>query len=137
MSMLHEQALRDLMQRSTADLHAPGGVAAGIAARHRRRTVRRRALGLAVTGAAADFAARGSVNMIIAPNCADRIKLSASNRSEAVPYFAQRPWQDLPVCIDADLATFQSSCAGALCTTVEVRAAMPRKERALCVLQAS
>jgi hypothetical protein len=89
------------------------------------------------TGAAADFAARGSVNMIIAPNCADRIKLSASNRSEAVPYFAQRPWQDLPVCIDADLATFQSSCAGALCTTVEVRAAMPRKERALCVLQAS
>ena len=42
MSMLHEQALRDLMQRSTADLHAPAGVTAGIAARHRRRTVRHR-----------------------------------------------------------------------------------------------
>lgn len=56
MSMLDEQALRDLMQRSTADLHAPAGVAAGIAARHRRRTVRRRALGLAVTGAAAGTA---------------------------------------------------------------------------------
>lgn len=56
MSMLHEQSLRDLMQRSTADLHAPAGVAAGIAARYRRRTVRRRALGLAVTGAAAGTA---------------------------------------------------------------------------------
>ena len=56
MSMLDEQALRQLMQRSTADVHAPAGVAAGIATRHRRRTVRRRALGLAVTGAAAGTA---------------------------------------------------------------------------------
>ncbi len=56
MSSLDEQDLRTLMHNSTRDLHAPAGVGAQIASRHRRRTARRRALGVAMTGAAAGTA---------------------------------------------------------------------------------
>ncbi len=53
MPMLDEQVLRELMHRSTGDLHAPDAVTARVVSRHRRRTVRRRALGAAMTAAAA------------------------------------------------------------------------------------
>jgi hypothetical protein len=56
MPSLDEQDLRDLMRNSTRDLHAPAGVGAQIVTRHRRRTARRRVLGVAMTGAAAGTA---------------------------------------------------------------------------------
>jgi hypothetical protein len=56
MPMLDEEALRQLLRRSTSDLHAPAGLGAEIATRHRRRTTRQRALGVAATGVAAGSA---------------------------------------------------------------------------------
>jgi hypothetical protein len=56
MHSLDEQALGELMRSSTGDLHAPAGLAGRIVTRHRRRALRRRALGVAVTGAAAGTA---------------------------------------------------------------------------------
>ena len=54
MPAIDEEILRDLMRRSTGDLHAPSAVTADIVASHRRR--RTRALGIAVTGVAAGTA---------------------------------------------------------------------------------
>jgi hypothetical protein len=56
MPTIDEDTLRDLMHRSTSDLHAPSAVAAGIVASHRRRRTRNRVLSLAATGAAAGTA---------------------------------------------------------------------------------
>ena len=57
MSELDENFLRDLMHRSTDDLHAPSAVAAAIVGRHHRRHVRNRVLGVTATAAAAGLAA--------------------------------------------------------------------------------
>jgi hypothetical protein len=59
---IDEDILRELMHSSTADLHAPSTVTAGIISCHRRRRVRNRAMSVAVTGAAAGtvFALVGS-----------------------------------------------------------------------------
>jgi len=51
-----EEALRQLLLRSTSDLHAPAELGAEIATRHRRRATRHRALGIAATGVAAGTA---------------------------------------------------------------------------------
>jgi hypothetical protein len=51
-----EDIVRELMSRSTDDLHASSAVTAGIVRRHRRRRLRNRALGAVVTGAAAGTA---------------------------------------------------------------------------------
>ncbi len=56
MPSLDEQTLSELMRSSTGDLHAPAGLAGRVITRHRRRALRRRALGVAVTGAAAGTA---------------------------------------------------------------------------------
>ena len=56
MPTIDEDTLRDLMHRSTSDLHASPAVTAGIVASHRRRRARNRVLGLAATGAAAGTA---------------------------------------------------------------------------------
>jgi hypothetical protein len=56
MPTIDEDTLRDLMHRSTGDLHASPAVTAGIVATHRRRRHRNRVLGLAATGAAAGTA---------------------------------------------------------------------------------
>jgi hypothetical protein len=53
MPVIDEEVLRELMHRSTGDLHAPPGVAAGIVTRHRRHRRRVQALGIAATGVAA------------------------------------------------------------------------------------
>jgi hypothetical protein len=53
MPVIDEDVLRELMHRSTADLHAPAEVAAGIVTRHRRHRRRVQALGVAATGVAA------------------------------------------------------------------------------------
>ena len=56
MPTIDEDTLRDLMHRSTSDLHASPAVAAGIVASHRRRRTRNRVLSLAATGVAAGTA---------------------------------------------------------------------------------
>lgn len=56
MPTIDEDTLRDLMHRSTSDLHAPPSVTAGIVASHRRRHTRNRVLGLAATGVTAGTA---------------------------------------------------------------------------------
>jgi hypothetical protein len=56
MPTIDEDTLRDLMHRSTGDLHASPAVTAGIVASHRRRRNRNRVLGLAATGVAAGTA---------------------------------------------------------------------------------
>jgi hypothetical protein len=56
MPTIDEDTLRDLMHRSTSDLHASPAVTAGIVASHRRRRNRNRVLGLAATGVAAGTA---------------------------------------------------------------------------------
>jgi hypothetical protein len=56
MHSLDEQTLSELMRSSTGDLHVPAGLAGRVVTRHRRRALRRRALGVAVTGAAAGTA---------------------------------------------------------------------------------
>jgi hypothetical protein len=56
MPTIDEDTLRDLMHRSTSDLHASPAVTAGIVAGHRRRRNRNRVLGLAATGVAAGTA---------------------------------------------------------------------------------
>lgn len=53
---LDEDILRDLIHRSTDDLHAPAAIGAGIVSRHRRRRLRNRALSVAATGAVAGTA---------------------------------------------------------------------------------
>jgi hypothetical protein len=65
MPVIDEDVLRELMHRSTDDLHAPAGVAAGIVTRHRRHRRRVQVLGIAATGVAAatavGLAASGAV----------------------------------------------------------------------------
>ena len=53
---LDEDILRDLIHRSTDDLHAPAAIGSGIVSRHRRRRLRNRALSVAATGAVAGTA---------------------------------------------------------------------------------
>ena len=53
---LDEDILRELIHRSTDDLHAPAAIGAGIVSRHRRRRLRNRALSVAATGAVAGTA---------------------------------------------------------------------------------
>ena len=53
MPIIDEDVLRELMHRSTDDLHAPSGVAAAIVTRRRRHHRRVQALGIAATGVAA------------------------------------------------------------------------------------
>jgi hypothetical protein len=53
---IDEDILRELMLRSTDDLHAPSAVTADIVTRHRRRHRRGRVLSVAVTGVAAGAA---------------------------------------------------------------------------------
>jgi hypothetical protein len=53
---IDEDILRELMHRSTDDLHAPSAVTADIVTRHRRRHRRTRALTAAMTGVAAGAA---------------------------------------------------------------------------------
>jgi hypothetical protein len=56
MPAIDEDILRELMLRSTDDLHAPSAVTADIVTRHRRRHRRGRVLSVAVTGVAAGAA---------------------------------------------------------------------------------
>jgi hypothetical protein len=56
MPTIDEDTLRDLMHRSTGDLHASPAVTTGIVADHRRRHQRTRALGFGATGIAAGVA---------------------------------------------------------------------------------
>jgi hypothetical protein len=56
MPVIDEDVLRELMHRSTDDLHAPPGVAASIVSRHRRHRRRVQVLGIAATGVAAGTA---------------------------------------------------------------------------------
>ena len=57
MSDTDERILRELMHRSTGDLHAPSAVTGDIISWHRRRRVRTRVLSVAATGAAAGLVA--------------------------------------------------------------------------------
>ena len=54
---IDEDVLRELMRRSTDDVHAPSAVTAGIISHHRRRRTRARVLGVASAGAAAGLVA--------------------------------------------------------------------------------
>jgi hypothetical protein len=71
MPVIDEDVLRELMHRSTDDLHAPAGVAAGIVTRHRRHRRRVQAAGIAATGVAAaaavGLAASGAAGPPAAP----------------------------------------------------------------------
>jgi hypothetical protein len=79
MPAIDEDILRHLMHRSTDDLHAPAEVTAGIVTHHRRRHVRQRALGIAVTGAAA-----GTAFGVIASGSAGAIRSTTATHGPAV-----------------------------------------------------
>jgi hypothetical protein len=53
MPVIDEDTLRELMHRSTCDLHAPAEIAVGVVARQRRRHWRHRAAGVTAAGLAA------------------------------------------------------------------------------------
>jgi hypothetical protein len=94
MPTIDEDTLRDLMHRSTSDLHASPAVTAGIVATHRRRRTRNRVLSLTAAGVAAGTAfglvAAGTVGGAAAAPAASRgahhtrlpaIRLTAAQRT--------------------------------------------------------
>jgi hypothetical protein len=80
MPVIDEDVLRELMHRSTDDLHAPAGVAAGIVTRHRRHRRRVQALGVAATGVAAAAALGLAASGAVRPPASH-----ASHAGRAVP----------------------------------------------------
>ena len=67
-----EDTLRDLMHRCTDGLLPPASIAVGVAARERRRHIRRRTLSLAASGAAIGTAAGVAIGVGAAPRQAPR-----------------------------------------------------------------
>jgi hypothetical protein len=79
MPAIDEDILRELMLRSTDDLHAPSAVTADIVTRHRRRHRRSRVLSVTVTG----IAAGAAVGVVVASGNSPAAPSSASARHGA------------------------------------------------------
>jgi hypothetical protein len=80
---IDDDILRELMHRSTDDLHAPAGVAEDIVARHRRHRVRNRTLGAAATGVAAGTAV--GLVAVASPSRPASLKTPAASRPARLP----------------------------------------------------